>query len=351
MQQSNGCWGRRKIRARTTYSPYALLSLFMLVVFAYFQFLAIDNRNFLLLTFSSYIFLAVGAALLFHVAGKPQSRRRKIFVNIVTLIFIAVTLIAANSLATVPRGGIEHTYRVSPKSFSLAIQTIGEPGRYGGSNYPYETIYVADYPVGFVLASASYDFGVEITSEKPLDLSGTLYAAFIFTSAPGSFQETISRPIAFANRTSVWADLSTLDFWGWGSDYPDSHRVRVEGYRIELWVSLWVEGDDYGSQLNFTVQPYGEVRVHDYVVDSQLQNMAAILLCGAFAGILCYIPAKLVKPKIVRRFAPIVDHVNRFFAVQGTPKGFLKKCVKCSKEIPIASEECQYCGSKQPRYR
>jgi len=31
-----------------------------------------------------------------------------------------------------------------------------------------------------------------------------------------------------------------------------------------------------------------------------------------------------------------------------TPKSFLKKCVKCNKEIPIASEECDYCGAKQP---
>ena len=30
-----------------------------------------------------------------------------------------------------------------------------------------------------------------------------------------------------------------------------------------------------------------------------------------------------------------------------TPKSFLKKCIKCAKEIPIASEECQYCGIKQ----
>ncbi len=27
---------------------------------------------------------------------------------------------------------------------------------------------------------------------------------------------------------------------------------------------------------------------------------------------------------------------------------FLRRCVKCSKEIPIASEECRYCGAKQP---
>ena len=33
-----------------------------------------------------------------------------------------------------------------------------------------------------------------------------------------------------------------------------------------------------------------------------------------------------------------------------TPKSFLKNCVKCGKEIPIASEECQHCGTKQPEY-
>lgn len=29
-------------------------------------------------------------------------------------------------------------------------------------------------------------------------------------------------------------------------------------------------------------------------------------------------------------------------------KAFLKRCVKCDKEIPLASEECAYCGTKQP---
>jgi Na+/melibiose symporter-like transporter len=31
-----------------------------------------------------------------------------------------------------------------------------------------------------------------------------------------------------------------------------------------------------------------------------------------------------------------------------TPTAFMKKCVKCGTEIPIASEECSSCGSKQP---
>lgn len=32
-----------------------------------------------------------------------------------------------------------------------------------------------------------------------------------------------------------------------------------------------------------------------------------------------------------------------------TPYGFLKKCVKCGKDIPVAYEECQYCGANQLR--
>jgi len=32
-----------------------------------------------------------------------------------------------------------------------------------------------------------------------------------------------------------------------------------------------------------------------------------------------------------------------------TPKSFLKECVECKKDIPIASEECPYCGVRQRR--
>ncbi|MGQ9507306.1 MAG: hypothetical protein ACUVTB_05540 [Candidatus Bathycorpusculaceae bacterium] len=34
-----------------------------------------------------------------------------------------------------------------------------------------------------------------------------------------------------------------------------------------------------------------------------------------------------------------------------TQKSFLKECVECGKEIPIASENCKYCGAKQPEYK
>jgi len=43
---------------------------------------------------------------------------------------------------------------------------------------------------------------------------------------------------------------------------------------------------------------------------------------------------------------------TRFLADEKTRRSllgtaFLKRCVKCNKEIPIASEECQYCGTTQ----
>lgn len=34
--------------------------------------------------------------------------------------------------------------------------------------------------------------------------------------------------------------------------------------------------------------------------------------------------------------------------ILGEFPSFLKKCVGCGREIPIASEECPYCGTKQP---
>lgn len=35
------------------------------------------------------------------------------------------------------------------------------------------------------------------------------------------------------------------------------------------------------------------------------------------------------------------------FKIGETPKSFMKKCIGCKQEIPIASEQCPYCGSMQ----
>jgi len=48
----------------------------------------------------------------------------------------------------------------------------------------------------------------------------------------------------------------------------------------------------------------------------------------------------------VRFFA---DEKSMQYLLKLTPKEFLKKCVKCEKNIPIASEHCPYCGTEQPK--
>jgi predicted RNA-binding Zn-ribbon protein involved in translation (DUF1610 family) len=44
------------------------------------------------------------------------------------------------------------------------------------------------------------------------------------------------------------------------------------------------------------------------------------------------------------------DEKAKQYLLRLTPKTFLKRCVKCGKEIPIASEECQYCGARQSKH-
>ena len=40
----------------------------------------------------------------------------------------------------------------------------------------------------------------------------------------------------------------------------------------------------------------------------------------------------------------------REFRARTGSQPFMKKCVKCAKEIPIASEQCRYCQATQPEY-
>lgn len=45
------------------------------------------------------------------------------------------------------------------------------------------------------------------------------------------------------------------------------------------------------------------------------------------------------------------DFNSSFVPSAPTPESFLKKCSKCGKKIPIASEACEYCGTRQPSRR
>ncbi|UCE29193.1 MAG: hypothetical protein JSV85_00140 [Candidatus Bathyarchaeota archaeon] len=43
----------------------------------------------------------------------------------------------------------------------------------------------------------------------------------------------------------------------------------------------------------------------------------------------------------------VVAYFEKKRISEGSPKAFLKKCVRCDKDIPLASEECPHCGAKQ----
>jgi len=56
-----------------------------------------------------------------------------------------------------------------------------------------------------------------------------------------------------------------------------------------------------------------------------------------------------VPPSILGFGGGVAAFLHKFFKsqIRTTPKKFLKKCVRCGKEIPLASEECPYCEAKQ----
>jgi hypothetical protein len=212
-------------------------------------------------------------------------------------------------------------------------------------------IYSADYAVGHVDAFAHWGFGeiLIISADETLNLNGTLYIALMFTAAPGVFYETRVVPVSFIDSSTSYADVGSLSFWGWGSEFAyGGHRFRIEGYKIELWAQLWLDGEDAGSAINFTFHPASSIQILDYTVDSSLQNTIAILLCGIFVTIYAFVPFKALRPSLERRVMP---RLNRFMlgAFKGQPaqRSFLKKCVKCGKDVPIASEQCPYCGAEQ----
>jgi hypothetical protein len=340
---------KRLIKGGTALSRLiSLLSLLPLAVFVYFQILSLDNPFFTILTFSSFLFTAVGTVLLYSASNKTKNRGDKITVYTVTSIFIIALLLAGYSLATIPRGGIKNTFNASPSSFQITASYHETPvtGVFSGSNYPYETIYIADYPVGWVLALAYWDFTFEITADRPLTMDGTIYTALMFNADAGTFYETRTEPISFNNETTVSSDVQP-EFWGWGTDMPTSRRVRVNGYTIELWVSIWMNANSSGPDIRFTITPDGQIQVSDYQVDSILQNFTAITLSNIFVAMLLGIVAKPIKPKL----DPFIIKAKQKFIIatktQPTTKAYFKNCVKCSQPIPLAADECQHCGAKQ----
>jgi predicted nucleic-acid-binding Zn-ribbon protein len=54
--------------------------------------------------------------------------------------------------------------------------------------------------------------------------------------------------------------------------------------------------------------------------------------------------------KIIPFYCKSCGYIELYKTPPHGPPSFLKNCVECGKEIPLASEECPYCGTKQPEY-
>ncbi len=325
-----------------------IFSPLMLLIFVWAHLTSKDSPDFLWFMYSSFVFLGLATLLLLSADVEHASKKLKRIFYAFVAIAILVTVGVALSIASDPPGGKSHSYHITPENVEINLEysTFPEKPGYHGS-WPQKILDV-DYSIRG--AWIFYELReVHVYTDK------NVYSNLTFRFSLGfwpnrkyyrSIYESEEETVIHNGTESLvsFEDYTYSIHWGAG-DRLD------KGYTVYLSVGIKLEGPNYGS-LKATILPTPTLRpdvwISDEQVSSQLQDGVAVLLCGVFAGALCYMPAKVVKPKIVRRFAPMVDLINNFFAVQGTPKGFLKKCVECGKEIPIASEECQYCKTKQP---
>jgi predicted RNA-binding Zn-ribbon protein involved in translation (DUF1610 family) len=82
---------------------------------------------------------------------------------------------------------------------------------------------------------------------------------------------------------------------------------------------------------------------HKWFADSLWQESVESLTGDTFRAFMGNVPAYLCREcKLV-----LVFYENETRAIRKMPKSFLKKCVGCAELIPIASEYCPKCGTKQ----
>ena len=261
-----------------------ILALLLLVAFVWLQLASVSNPNFLLLTFSSFIFLAGGTFLTLRVFANSSEKRPCLTVAI---FFLAVTLLVAFSLAQFPRGGVwNRGFLVTPENFTLSIDNRG--GYYYGGHS--QIIYSARYPVSRVAVRvhSMTDRVIAIGVSSPVDLQGWTYIFLIFKPYEGNAYAFFQKPIAFNESSRFWH--YEIDLWReWGN-----FRTRFEGYELEFLLRLDLRGSEAGpANLNFTVDTtFFKIFVDDFMVDSSFQNGSCITLAGIFIGLNAYIPGK-----------------------------------------------------------
>jgi len=139
----------------------------------------------------------------------------------------------------------------------------------------------------------------------------------------------------------IEARADKFEFWPAGRLFARGSANMVERAKKFMVAFLnTLEEKSYTKTASDLMEDEKELKkLHEEVL-RRIKNLIAI---PVFPG----------KCKYIKRAVPgVYERIRNFFFPSGfnarTTKGFLKKCVRCSKEIPIASEQCSHCGTKQP---
>jgi hypothetical protein len=124
-------------------------------------------------------------------------------------------------------------------------------------------------------------------------------------SAYSYLSQSNETQILYADKPSIRRDdVSTAVLMVFDFKDKDSSRCRVD---------MGVIGGDVNTWLN---------KIRDFITEYAREN---------------HMKTEKTDDNFVSSFVP-----------KPTPSSYLKKCIKCKREIPIASEECEYCGARQP---
>ena len=325
-----------------------VLSSILLLLFVWLQTLSKSSEIFRWPFYSSFIFIALGTLLLVSSnTGYASKTTRRLFHGVV-LIAILVAVGVIFSIATFPPGGTRHYFAIKPNNIQIdleySLMGTGNQGYLGSST---QTILDAKYPVGGV--RLYYELhGLHVFTNKSIVSNATVWFAIdLFPNYSYDSIERLETATSFHNGTESSFSFRDHTFAiRWGSSTPE-WRVRLDkGYSLTIFVGVKLEGPNQGglkATIPFTESIYGD----DVEVSTQLEDGIAILLSGIFAGALLSIPVKQVKPRIMKQASPILNRINKVMATVQEPKSFFKNCIRCNKQIPIASEECPHCGAKQ----
>lgn len=336
-----------------------IFSSLMLLLFIWLQVNAKNNPFFRWYTYSSFIFLGLATLLLlFSEVEQPSKTLKRVFFAVVTIALL-IAIFVAISVSTFPPGGTRSYFGVKPSDVEINMQYgstySGKAGYAGGVE---QKVVDANYSVGGV--TFYYDlYGLTLSTNRSVVLNGTVWFSLYFLpnhygGAYGTFRLMDTEAFLHNGTMSYVSFRDHLFAMMWGSDNlsaPEQRQRLNNGYRITMYFAVELEGPDYGGlkvSVPFTQSIYGD----DVEVSSQLEDGVAILLCGIFAGLLISIPIERAKPNVVERLTQSTRKIDSFadrLAPKSVPETFFKKCVGCGREIPIASEECPFCGVRQNR--